>query len=171
MSKKTRLFVGYLIINFSAIVNAAATVGVKTLEQAFAISSVMSDSDALTFGIADFEMNYLVDSDDPNWGNDKSLEFKKSIDILVLPYSWQLQEIESDWTHSINMRVFHIEVARNTEPLQGFTNFKKEQVFGGFVQYSQRYQLSKNWYGGLSFGAHVMHYRNEYNYSEGFRLS
>jgi hypothetical protein len=162
------LLIVALIISFSHTAHSAETVGVKTLEQAFAISSVMSDSDALTFGIADFELNYIVDPDDPNWGDEKTLDFKKSIDILVLPYTWQLPDIEPDWSQTIKMRVFYIEVERNTEPLQGFTNFENEQVFGGFVQYSQHYQLSNHWYSGLSLGTHIMHYRNEYNYSKGF---
>lgn len=168
MSKNAYPFIGLLIAHLSFLAKAEGTLGVATLEQAFAISSVMSDSDALTFGIADFELKYIVDSDDPNWGNDKSVDFKKSIDIVVLPYTWHLENIESDRSHSINMRVFHIEVARDTEPLQGFTNFETEKVYGGFVQYSQRYQLTDNWYSGLSLGGHLMYYRNEYNYSAGF---
>jgi len=151
-----------ILFTFSSAVNALEKVGVKTLEQAFAISSVMSDSDALTFGIADFEMKYLIPE------SENTVDFKKSIDILVLPYSLQLKDIEPDWSHYLNMRAFYIEVQRNSEPLQGYTNFEQERVFGGFVQYSQHYQLSDNWYSGLSLGAHIMHYRNKYNYSEGF---
>ena len=161
-------FTLFLLLILSCCAFSLENVGVKTLEQAFAISSVTSDSDALTFGIADFELNYLVDEDNPNWGDQETLDFKKSIDILVLPYSWQLQDIEEGWSQKINVRVFYQEVQRNSEPLQGFTNFEQEQIFGGFVQYSQHYQLSDNWYSGLSLGAHIMYYRNKYNYSPGF---
>ena len=164
MTNKGNVFTGLFVLLFSNCSSALENVGVKTLEQAFAISSVMSDSEALTFGIADFELKYLA----APGGGEETLEFKKSIDILVLPYSWKLTDLDDNWTQSVNIRAFSIEVARNTEPLQGFTNFEKEHVFGGFVQYSQRYQLSDNWYSGLSLGAHVMHYRNEYNYSAGF---
>lgn len=151
-----------LLFSYSGANSALENVGVKTLEQAFAVSSIMSDSDALTFGIADFEMKYLIPE------SEETIDFKKSIDILVLPYSWQLPALDENRTQSLNVRAFYIEVQRNTEPLQGFTNFEQERVFGGFIQYSQHYQFTDNWYSGLSLGGHVMHYRNEYNYSDGF---
>jgi len=158
------LFFSFLV-TFTHFVNALENVGVKTLEQAFATSSLVSDSDALTFGIADFELKYATGED---WGNEETLNFKKSIDILVLPYQWQLNDLEKNWSHAIDIRMFYIEVHRNSEPLQGFTNFEKERVLGGFLQYSQHYQWSENWYSGLSLGGHIMHYRNKYNYSDDF---
>ncbi|WP_022940837.1 Solitary outer membrane autotransporter beta-barrel domain [Psychromonas hadalis] len=157
-----------LLLSFSGIVHAIENIGVKTLEQVLAISTVMTDSNALTFGIANFELKYLVDSDNPNWGDDKTLDFKKSIDILVLPYQWKLSDIDKNWQHSLEVRASYIGVQRNTEPLQGFTNFKEEQIFGAFLQYSQHYQLSKNWYSGVALGAHLTYYSNKYNYSAGF---
>lgn len=146
-------------------VPAIENIGVKALEKAVAASTVLTDSDAFTFGIANFELKFLGD---PDWGTEKTLDFKKNIDILVVPYKWHLTNINKKWSHSINMRVSYIEVQRNSEPLKGYTNFKDEQLFGGFIQYSQRYQLTENWYTGVSIGTHLDYYRNKYNYSEEF---
>jgi len=142
-------------------VAAIKNIGVKALEQAISVSTVMTDSEALTFGFASIELNFIVDSD-------KTVDFKKSIDILAIPYHWQLKEIDKGWTHSINMRASYIAVERNSEPLQGYTNFKSEQVFGVFVQYAQRYQLNENWYTGAGLGLHSTYYTNKYNYSADF---
>jgi len=151
-----------------AMVSANESVGLKSLEQVFAMSSVVTDSDALTLGIANFELKYLINPDNPNWGDEKTLEFKKSIDLFVIPYKWQLADIDERRSHDMSMRFSYIEVQRNSEPLQGYTNFKNEQIFGSFLQYTQRYQLTPNWYIGASLAGHVVYYRNQYNYSEGF---
>lgn len=161
-------FITFFLLFSSTLTYAQESVGQKSLEQAFAIASVMTDSDALTFGIANFELKYLIDPEHPNWGDEKTLDFKKSIDLLVIPYSWQLDNLEKNIAHAINVRGSYIEVERNSEPLQGYTNFKNEQVFAGFIEYSRRYQLTENWYSGLSLGGHLMYYRNKYNYSDGF---
>ena len=155
--------VATLLMLFMPIIGHAAiqTVGVKALEQAMAVSTVMTDSEALTFGFANVELNFIVDSD-------KSIDLKKSIDILAIPYRWQLTDIDKNWSHSINVRASYIEVKRNSEPLKGYTNFKHEQVFGGFLQYSQRFQLDSNWYTGWGLGSHLSYYDNSYNYSADF---
>ncbi|PKF63657.1 hypothetical protein CW745_02090 [Psychromonas sp. psych-6C06] len=140
---------------------AVENIGVKALEKALAVSTLMTDSDALTFGIANFKFEYDLDSQ-------KRLDFKKSIDIFVLPYQWQLNDVSDNWQHNINMRASYIEVARNTEPLQGYTNFKHEQVIGAFVQYVQHYQFTEHLFAGLALGTHLSYYRNKYNYSDGF---
>lgn len=147
---------------------AQENVELKSLEQVFAIASVMTDSDALTFGIANFELNYLVNNDNPKWGDDNSLDFKKGIDILVVPYHWQLDDIDNSKTHTLSMRASYIEVQRDSSPLEGYTNFKNERIFGAFMEYSLHEQLNEHWYVGASIGTHLMHYRNKYNYSEDF---
>jgi len=152
----------------STLATAQESVGLKSLEQVFTMSSVVTDSDALTFGIANFELKYLINPDNPKWGDDKTLEFKKSIDLFVLPYNWKLADLDENRSHHVSMRFSYIEVLRNSEPLQGYTNFKNEQIFGGFIEYSQRYQLTKSWYVGASIGGHLVYYRNKYNYSDGF---
>ncbi|GLS90149.1 hypothetical protein GCM10007916_12160 [Psychromonas marina] len=140
---------------------ALQNVGVKALEQALAATTVMTDSEALTFGFANIELNFIVDSD-------KSIDLKKNIDILSIPYHWQLSDIDKNWRHAINVRASYIEVERNSEPLTGYTNFKHEQVFSAFVQYSQHFQLDEHWYTGWGLGTHLSYYSNKYNYSEGF---
>ena len=150
------------VISFTS-VNALAieSIGVKALEKAVAASTVMTVSDALTFGVANIELDLIP-------GSAETIEFKKSIDILVVPYHWQLTDIDKDWTQSINVRASYVAVKRDSEPLHGYTNFKHEQLFGAFVQYSQHYQLTDNWYTGMSIGSHLDYYRNQYDYSEGF---
>lgn len=141
--------------------NAAfKNVGVKALEQAFAVSTVMTDSEALTFGFANVELNFS--------NAEKSIDLKKNIDIFSLPYQWQLPNITDDWTQTINVRAAYIEVQRDSEPLRGYTNFKHEQIVGGFIQYAQRFQLDQHWYAGWGIGSHLSYYNNKYNYSADF---
>jgi len=161
-------FITFFFLLIALPIKAEENVGLKPLEQVFAIASVMTDSDALTFGIANFELKYLIDPKDPKWGDEKNLDLKKSIDLLVIPYQWQLENLDKTTSHAVRVRGSYMEVERNSEPLQGYTNFKNEQIFAGFVEYSRRYQLNEDWYSGVSLGGHLMYYRNKYNYSEGF---
>lgn len=142
--------------------------GIKSFEEVFAISTVMSDSNALTFGIANFDLSYIVDSDNPNWGDQETLDLKKSIDILVVPYTWLLDDLQNGGSQSVTLRAFYLEVQRENQYFQGVSNFEKERVVGGYAQYQQQYALTDNWYGQAGFGLHLMHYENQFNYGEGF---
>ena len=146
----------------SSVTKALENVDLKSLEEVFAIATVMTDSDALTFGIANFELNYLVDE------NDNTIDVEKNIDIFVIPYQWKLDDINETTTHALNMRASYIELKRNSEPIEGYTNVKNEHIFGAFLEYTQHYQINEHWYSSASFGTHLMYYRNKYEYSEGF---
>ncbi len=128
----------------------------------------MSDSDALTFGIANFDLQYIFDPDDPNWGDEETLELKKSLDIFVIPYTWQLEDLDPAWSHKIAVRAFYIEVHRENQVLHGLTNAEKERVVGAYGHYQQHYDFSKSWYGEAGLGMHLMHYENQFDYDSNF---
>ncbi len=157
-----------ILLLSSSSVWAVDKLGVKTIEEALAISTVISDSDALTFGIANFDLQYIFDPDDPNWGDEETLDLKKSLDILVVPYSWQLSDLEPGWSQKVSVRAFYIEVNRDNQLFHGVTNFEKERVIGAYGNYMQHYDFSNNWYGEAGLGMHLMHYENKYNYGSGF---
>ncbi|WP_028866115.1 Solitary outer membrane autotransporter beta-barrel domain [Psychromonas aquimarina] len=142
--------------------------GRKSIEEALAISTVVSDSDALTFGIANFDLQYIFDPEDPNWGDEETLELKKSLDIFVVPYSWQLKDLDPDWSHKVSIRAFYIEVNRENLLFHGLTNVEKERVIGAYGNYMQHYGFSKSWYGEAGLGLHLMHYENQFDYDSKF---
>lgn len=144
----------------STAIRASDNIAVKALEQGVAFSTVLTDSDAVTFGFASLDLTEFNEFIDTN-----ETTLKRSTDILVLPYSWKLADTNrKNMTHFLNTRVSYVGVDSDSTLVQGYKN---EQIYGMFLQYSQRYQIDQNWYTGLGFGTHLSYYRNQYSESEG----
>jgi len=153
---------------FSPLCRAAEEVALQGFNDAFAISTILTDSNALTLGIANFDLNYLLNSDDPDLGNQESLALRKSLSTLVLPYTWALHNFRDNWSQSVTARVFYIQFTRDNQYLQGVNNFEQEMIFGLYGQYEQQYFFTENWYTEPGLGLHLAYYENEFHYGEGF---
>ncbi|MEH6453211.1 MAG: Solitary outer membrane autotransporter beta-barrel domain [Psychromonas sp.] len=147
-----------------SIIWALENISQIAFNEAFAVATVITDSNALTFGVANFDLDYFVETD----GSEEALNLKKSLQVLVLPYTWKLNDLEDGWSQSVTVRAFHIQIARDNQFLQGVNNFEKEKMMGGYAQYQQQYAITKNWYGQAGLGLHLSYYINEFNYGNNF---
>jgi len=143
---------------------AESSVAIGTVEEAFAISTLMSDSDALTFGFANFDLNV----DDPGFGNEKSSNLKNSLQVYVLPYTWDLDQKSEFSDHALTVRAFYINSERDSELFPDITDTLKQNTFGVYGSYSQFYYIDDNWYATSEMGLHLTYYENTYSYGEGF---
>jgi hypothetical protein len=158
-----------LIVLVSGLIISSFTWAVDNIEMAafdelFAIGTVLTDSDALTFGVANFDLDYFVESS----GNQETVNLKKSLDVFVLPYTFKLDDLREDLSQSITVRAFYIQIERDNQFLQGVNNFEKEQMMGAYAQYQQQYAITQHWYGQAGLGFHLSYYINDFNYGDGF---
>nr|WP_275125473.1 Solitary outer membrane autotransporter beta-barrel domain [Vibrio fluvialis] len=75
------------------------------LENSFAATIVLSDSDVFTVGISDFDPNKLLNTDNEEWGTEESLDNRKKYAVSTLPYTFELSEADAINQHSILLRL------------------------------------------------------------------
>ncbi|WP_166738787.1 Solitary outer membrane autotransporter beta-barrel domain [Psychromonas algarum] len=155
-------FIGFITM-MSNRAQAADELGISTIEEAFAISTLMSDSEALTFGF----MNFDLKVDDPGFGNDKSSKLKNSLDVFVIPHTWYLEPKSSAWDHALTVRAFYINSRRDNELVPSIKDDFNEYTAGIYGSYSQFYHVTKNWYVESALGAYLTYYKNIYHYGDG----
>ena len=135
-----------------------------SVEEAFAIATLMSDSGALTFGFTNFDLEV----DDPGFGDENTVDLKNSLSVFVIPYTWDLAPKSEAWDHALTVRAFYINSERDSEIFSGITDELKQDTYGIYGSYSQFYHVTDNWYVTSALGLHLIYYKNDYNYGDGF---
>ena len=139
-------------------------------EEAFATSLVLSDSNMITFGIADFNPNNYLETDNENIGSSDSSDLRSKMTVYSLPYTFELtDDPDSLWSHEITLRASYV----NTDIDVKFDDKSSpdsdlDEVFGLYAEYAQNYIFRENW--TISFGnaLHLMHYKNTHQYNSRF---
>ncbi|MDD9175843.1 hypothetical protein ERW49_11765 [Aliivibrio finisterrensis] len=143
---------------------------VRQFEEAFATSLVLSDSSMITFGIADFNPNNYLETDNENIGSADSVDLRSKMTVYSLPYTFELtDDPESRWSHDITLRASYV----NTDIDVKFQDKSQpdsdlDEIFGLYAEYAQNYIFQENW--TISFGnaLHLMHYRNTHEYNTAY---
>lgn len=142
----------------------AEDLGIKTIEEALAIGTLMTDSDALSVGFINFDLKL-----DDEFGDKETLALKNSIDVLVIPYTWQLPAKSAAWDHAFTLRTGLVKIKRQHDG----SGFDTENSLDGeiseynidlFANYSQQYNVTKQWYVESALGLHLSYYENTYKY-------
>jgi len=161
--KMTKIVVPCLLVMTAINAHADSNEAYNTVEEAFAIATLISDSDALTFGFANFDL----DVDDPGFGTESSSSLKNSLKVFVVPYTWDLEPINEQFEQAITMRAFYISTERDSEIYEGIKDNLEQDTVGVYGSYSQFYHLDDNWYLTSELGLHLTYYENKYHYGDG----
>lgn len=142
----------------------AEDMGIKTIEEALAIGTLMSDSDALAIGFINFDLKFT-----DGFGDKETLDLKNSLDVLVLPYTWQLAPKSKAWDHAFTLRAGLIKIQRSHDSSSftaenGLDGEITEFTFDIFANYSQHYYVNEQWYVESAVGLHLSYYENTYQY-------
>ncbi|AAW87578.1 Solitary outer membrane autotransporter beta-barrel domain [Aliivibrio fischeri] len=146
-------------------------------EEAFATSLVLSDSNMITFGIADFNPNRYLSKDENNpdngLGSNDSIQLRNQMTVYSLPYTFELTEDpDSRWSHEITVRASYVntdidvEFKDKTSP-----DSDLDEMFGLYAEYAQNYDFYENWTISVGNAFHLMHYRNTHTYNSDFSQS
>jgi hypothetical protein len=148
----------------SASVKAESNIALRSIEESFAVATLMSDSEALTFGFTNFDLNV----NDPGFGDETTAELKNSLTVFVIPYTWELDSEGFSWDHALTARAFYINSERDSELFPDVTDTLKQNTVGVYGSYSQYFRISDSWYVSSAFGLHLTYYDNSYDYGDGF---
>ena len=137
------------------------------LENSFAATIVLSDSDVFTVGISDFDPNKLLNTDNEEWGTEESLDNRKKYAVSTLPYTFELSEADAINQHSILLRLSGM-VSEETvqfapdEPKDDF----RQVIVDLYAAYRFKHNFDEHWSFEPGFGAHLLRYENSMDYKQ-----
>lgn len=136
------------------------------LEQSFAYTIVMSDSDVFTVGFADFNPNNLFDTKYEELGSDESIENRKKYHIYTIPLSFRLNNDNDKNQHELLARFSGLvteESLRWTDD-QPVDDNLVQTILDMFVAYRYEHSFNENWKVEPGIGSHLMYYQNTMTY-------
>ncbi len=136
------------------------------LEESFAYTVVLSDSDVFTVGIKDFNPNKLFNTDFEQLGTDDSIANRKKYGVSTLPMSFRLNDEDEKNTHEL---FFKLSALGSEEKIrwenETIDDDLRQVVADIYTAYRYEYVIDEHWTVTPGFGAHLMWYRNIVDYN------
>ena len=140
----------------------------KELEQNFATSVLLSDSDVFTFGFHNFDPNKVFKIDNENIGTTESLSRRKNIAALSLPYTIALPSYIEDNRQELTLRLSALSIDQDIDLASGKApDALSEYVISGYFEFANVNELDDNWSVSTAIGNHISYYNNDYTYRSG----
>ncbi|MEZ9399024.1 Solitary outer membrane autotransporter beta-barrel domain [Vibrio splendidus] len=152
---------------FPTIVNANTLSDLfrKDLEQTFATSVLLNDTDVFTFGINNFDPNKVFRLDNEDIGSNDSVSRRKDIASISIPYTFELPEYIEDNHQEITLRLSALRIEKDVSYASTTkSDFQKESVVSGYVEFANVSQLNEYWSFRSAIGNHISYYRNDFEY-------
>lgn len=142
----------------------------KFLEENFALSVLLSDSEAISFGFQDFDPNQFLTNNE-NIGSQESLELRKQISIYTIPYTLELDDFSLPNSKKLHQNLTFVgsylktkrdvDFDANIDPRK---DTSREETFTLASKYWVSYPLTDDWSFNTSIGTNLMYFRNDYTY-------
>lgn len=154
-----------VLLLFSCSSATMATVGQKYYENIFALSVFLSNSEAITFGFANFDPK----SFNPNDGDDydEAVKLRNSLNVINIPYNLALPVAEDNHSYfdELNFAFSYVEQSQKQDFGYEFEDDNSDQILNGFFAFSRNWRLSDDWTFRTRLGSHFMHHRNRHEYN------
>ncbi|WP_373563698.1 Solitary outer membrane autotransporter beta-barrel domain [Vibrio sp. Y2-5] len=136
------------------------------LEQSFAYTVVLSDSDVFTVGIKDFNPNELFNTDNPELGTEDSIANRKKYAISTLPLSFRLNDEEEDNKHELFFRMSGLATDEKVRwGNESVDDDFRQAILDIYTAYRYEYRFDERWTITPGIGAHLMRYENTMDYN------
>ncbi|EGU43326.1 Solitary outer membrane autotransporter beta-barrel domain [Vibrio splendidus] len=137
----------------------------KELEQRFATSVLLNDTDVFTFGINNFDPNEVFSLDNEDIGSNDSVSRRQNITSLSLPYTFEQPNYIEDNHQEITLRLSALRIENDVEYAATIkSDYQKESVVSGYVEFANVSQLNEYWSFHSGIGNHISYYRNDFEY-------
>ena len=137
----------------------------KELEQRFATSVLLNDTDVFTFGINNFDPNEVFSLDNEDIGSNDSVSRRQNITSLSLPYTLEQPNYIEDNHQEITLRLSALRIENDVEYAATIkSDYQKESVVSGYVEFANVSQLNEYWSFHSGIGNHISYYRNDFEY-------
>lgn len=168
---KSMIFLFYLYIGF--VPNTWSNALQRNLEHTFATSVVLTDSDAFTFGISDFNPNNVLNLENEDLGDATSIDLRQRLSVLTVPFGVEWSK-EENYYHHVDFKFSILSAEQDID----FSSIEstatshrfKEEVYGGFIGYRYHNQLTENWFIKYGIGSHLLYYTNSFDYNDEYSL-
>lgn len=143
------------------------SVAEEFLEGQLITALVLTDSDLISLGFADFDPNNYVPLHRTDIGSSETVANRQSIKVNTIPWSFKLQEKDL-WQNDLILRLSSMEISSDVQ-LYTDTSIPKdsarEQIFDIYFASSWSKKINASWRFGLTGGMHYMYYRNRFFYN------
>lgn len=154
-----------LITSPTVSANALSDAFRKELEQRFATSVLLNDTDVFTFGINNFDPNEVFSLDNEDIGSNDSVSRRQNITSLSLPYTFELPKYIEGNHQEITLRLSALRIENDVEYAATIkSDYQKESVVSGYVEFANVSQLNEYWSFHSGIGNHISYYRNDFEY-------
>ena len=134
-------------------------------EDSFAAAIILTDSDALTLGIKDFDPNDWLNIDNDNIGSQDALDLRKSIGVSTLPFTFELEGNDIMKQRAI-LRFSALRAEGDVVDIPNQpTDLHKETILGVFTGYEQNIEFSQHWSFETGVGVHLQYYVSDYDFN------
>ena len=169
MSIKTHISFFFIFIALPSFLIASPAS--KMFEQTFATAVVLSDNDAISFGIANFNPDALLNPNENNLAEPDSIRLRNELNIYNLPYTFVLDKQNEEWSDKVMLRLTYIKQESDND----FFGDRREvpdnnidKIYTMYSAYSHYLRLADNLKLRLRVGAYIMHYKNKHAYNGAF---
>ncbi|MBY6186807.1 Solitary outer membrane autotransporter beta-barrel domain [Marinobacter hydrocarbonoclasticus] len=138
----------------------------QQLNEVFSTAALLSNTEALTLGFVNFDPNEFLPIDDPDFGDENSIELRNELEVYTLPWSWTLsQQGAGEWGISARLSFIRSKQELSLFPLEDPTvDINDDKIYTLFVQPTYRRALSDRWHLQFGLGAFVMRYDNDFRF-------
>ena len=142
-----------------------ATPQQQNIANIFATSVLLSDSDAISFGVANFDPQTLF-KDHPQQGIEAdSIQLRNQLSVTNLPFSIDLNNENDTFQDQLRFNFSYVQQKQK----QGYSDLdndeNKDTIYGAYAAYHRDWSLGKGWQLTTGFGQHLMHHKNEHRYN------
>ena len=128
----------------------------KEIERNFAASVLLNDTDVFTFGINNFDPNEVFRLDNEDIGSSDSVSRRQNMASLSLPYTFKLPAIIENNHQEVTLRLSALRTENEVDySSTSVTDFQKETVISGYVEFSNVTQLDDYWSFHSGIGNHI----------------
>lgn len=133
------------------------------VEAVLASSLILTDSEAITFGILSFDPAAYIPLGEGEDISEATIERRRSVTTRTLPTRWQLSEDDARLKTYLKASVSYLRYERNILAdnfANSTTSRSKDSVYGGYVSNDWSYEISDQWKSHAGAGIHLLRYKN-----------
>jgi hypothetical protein len=135
----------------------------KNFEQVFATSVLLTNSDAITFGVSNFEPTELLNPSDAQ--QEESVQLRNELKAFSLPYTYDLTVDNAQYYDQLTIAVSYVKQKQEQEFTETVNDLNTDTIYGGYFAFTRNFKLNKFWTFRSRLGSHLMHYENEHDYN------
>jgi len=135
----------------------------KNFEQIFATSVLLTNSDAITFGVSNFDPTGLLNPDDAQ--QEESVKLRNELKAVSLPYTYDLPVANEQYYDQLTMAVSYVKQIQKQAFFGNVDDLNTDTIYGGYLAFTRNFKLNKFWTFRTRLGSHLMRHENEHDYN------